>query len=63
MAAMARQTAPRDDSPTIPVDESLTDLNARIAAEAAAATTAEARGLDTGDAGLADVTTNDVTLA
>jgi hypothetical protein len=55
---MARQTAPRDDSPTIPVDESLSDLNARIAAEAAAVTTAEARGLDTGD-GLADVTTAD----
>jgi hypothetical protein len=39
--------------------EDLTDLNARIAAEAAAATTAEARGLDSsGD--LAPVTSRDV---
>jgi hypothetical protein len=39
--------------------EDLTDLNARIAAEAAAATTAEGRGLDR-SAGLGSVTTRDV---
>ena len=39
--------------------EDLTDLNARIAAEAAAVTTAEARGID-GTAGLDPVTSRDV---
>jgi len=54
--------APKRDTPA-PADtaETLTDLNARIAAEAAAVTTAEARG-SAPSSGLVDVTTGD-TLA
>jgi hypothetical protein len=55
MSAMASKNTPRD-TPATPED--LSDLNARIAETAAQVTTAEARGLRTGE-GLVDVTTAD----
>ncbi len=58
MAPMAARSTPSDD----PTTEDLSDLNARIAEEAAAATTAEARSRDRhpATAGLKDVKTSDV---
>lgn len=55
---MARQTS-RTDTDQVPADETLGDLNARIAAAGAAATTAEARGGAASTGGLVGVTADD----